>query len=117
VADRRDAIATKMHKIISLWIAASLAILIAERGSAADNDQAAQLAAACAGCHRLDGGDKGIPSITGLSEERFIGIMQAFKSGERSGDIMRAMARSLSDEEIAILAHYLAERGKESNRP
>jgi cytochrome subunit of sulfide dehydrogenase len=103
--------------MVGLSMAASVAVLIAERGSAADNDQAAQLAAVCAGCHRLDGRDKGIPSITGLGEERFIGIMQAFKSGARSGDIMRVMARSLSDEEIAILAHYLAGRGKETNRP
>ena len=98
-------------------MAAIVAILITERGSAADDDQAAQLAAICASCHRLDSQDSGIPPITGLSEKRFIGMMQAFKSGERSSDVMRAMARSLSDEEIAVLAHYLAAREQESNRP
>jgi len=40
----------------------------------------------------------------------------AFKSGERSGPIMRTMARSLSNEEIAILARYFAARGKETQR-
>jgi cytochrome c553 len=42
--------------------------------------------------------------------------MGAFKSGERSGPIMRTMARSLSNEEIAILARYFAARGKETQR-
>jgi cytochrome c553 len=71
----------------------------------------------CAACHRLDGHDKGIPSIIGLSEEQFVIVMEAFKSGERSGPIMRAIARSLSNEEIAILARYFAARGKEAKRP
>jgi cytochrome c553 len=108
-----------VHKIIALSVAASSAITLAERSFAADadNDQGAQLAAMCAACHRLDGHDKGIPSIIGLSEEQFVIVMEAFKSGERSGPIMRAIARSLSNEEIAILARYFAARGKEAKRP
>jgi cytochrome c553 len=103
-------------EIISLSMAASLAISVAERSFAADNDQGAQLAATCAACHRLDGHDRGIPPIVGLSEEQFVAVMRAFKSGERSGPIMRTMARSLSNEEIAILARYFAERGRETQR-
>jgi cytochrome c553 len=105
-----------MHKIVALVTAMSLAICVAERSFAADNDQGAQLAATCAACHRLDGHDVGIPSIVGLSEEQFSIALGAFKSGERSGPIMRTMARSLSNEEIAILARYFASRGKESER-
>jgi cytochrome c553 len=105
-----------MHKIVALVTAMSLAICVAERSFAADNDQGAQLAATCAACHRLDGHDRGIPSIIGLSEEQFVVVMRAFKSGERSGPIMRTVVRSLSDEEIAILARYFASRGKEGER-
>ena len=108
--------ALSLHQIIALSMAASLVVSVAERSFAADNDQGAQLAATCAACHRLDGHDRGIPSIVGLSEEQFVIVMRAFKSGERSGPIMRTMARSLSNEEIAILARYFAARGKETQR-
>jgi sulfide dehydrogenase cytochrome subunit len=108
--------ALSFHQIIALSMAASLVVSFAKRSFAADNDQGAQLAATCAACHRLDGHDRGIPSIVGLSEEQFVAVMRAFKSGERSGPIMRTMARSLSNEEIAILARYFAARGKETQR-
>jgi sulfide dehydrogenase cytochrome subunit len=108
--------AVSFHQIIALSMAASLVVSVADRSFAADNDQGAQLAATCAACHRIDGRDRGIPSIVELSEEQFVTAMRAFKSGERSGPIMRIMARSLSDEEIAILARYFAAGGKETQR-
>jgi cytochrome subunit of sulfide dehydrogenase len=108
--------ALSLHQIIVLSMVASLVVSFAERSFAADNDQGAQLAATCAACHRLDGHDRGIPSIVGLSEEQFVIVMMAIKSGERSGSTMRTMARSLSNEEIAILARYFASRGKEGER-
>ena len=105
-----------LQRIIARSMAAGLALSVAELSFAADNGQGAQLAATCAACHRLDGHDVGIPSIVGLSEEQFSIAMGAFKSGERSGPIMRTMARSLSNEEIAILARYFAARGKETQQ-
>jgi cytochrome c553 len=103
--------------MLALSITAGVLLLFTPQGSAADNDQATQLAATCASCHRVDGRDVGIPPITGLSEEKLRGVMQAFKSGERPGHIMHAIALSLSDEEMTIIAHYLAARGKETERP
>jgi cytochrome subunit of sulfide dehydrogenase len=108
--------ALSLHRIIALLMVASLLVFVAERGFAADDDQGAQLAATCAACHRLDGRDMGIPSIVGLSEKEFATAMSAYKSGERSGPIMRTMARSLSNEEIAVLARYFAAREKETQR-
>jgi cytochrome c553 len=108
--------ALSRDRIIVLAMVASLVVSVAERSFAADNNQDAQLAATCAACHRLDGHDRGIPSIVGLSEEQFVTVMRAFKSGERSGPIMGTMARSLSNEEIAIMARYFAARGKETQR-
>jgi cytochrome c553 len=107
--------ASSLHQFIALSTVLSLVVSFAERSFGADN-QGAQLAATCAACHRLDGHDRGIPSIVGLSEEQFVAVMRAFKSGERTGPIMRTMARSLSNEEIAILARYFAARGKETQR-
>lgn len=113
----RDESASKIRQIIALSIAASLVIFVADHSAVADNDRGAELAATCASCHRLDGRDKGIPSIIGLDEETFIRAMQAFKSGERPSQIMRVMSRSLSNEEISTLAHYLSTLRMETKRP
>jgi len=113
----RDESASKIRQIIALSISASLVIFVANRSAVADNDRGAQLAATCASCHRLDGRDKGIPSIIGLDEETLTRAMQAFKSGEHSSQIMHVMSLSLSNEEIATLAHYLSTLRIETKRP
>lgn len=101
---------------IALSIAIGLVILSPDRGMAAENERAAQLAAMCASCHRLDGRDNGIPSIVGMDKQKFAEAMAAFKSGARSSSIMRAVALQLNDVEIATLAAYLAARPEESKR-
>lgn len=97
-------------------IAAGLLILGADSGMTAEDNRGAQLAALCASCHRLDGGGKAIPSIAGMSKEKFVGAMAAYKSGARANSIMHAVALSLSDAEVAMLAEYLAAQPKESKR-
>jgi cytochrome subunit of sulfide dehydrogenase len=97
-----------MRKIIAASIAAGTFITFADRSLAADRDDGAQLAAMCASCHRLDGGDDGIPTILGMSPEMLTHAMLAYRSRERPSHIMRAIALSLNDEEIATVARYLA---------
>ena len=101
---------------IALAIAVSLINLSANRGMAADSERGAELAATCAACHRLDGRDRGIPSIVGMDTEKLTGAMSAFKSGARSSSIMHAVALSFSDAEIATLAEYLAAQPAEIKR-
>jgi cytochrome subunit of sulfide dehydrogenase len=113
---RRAADATSVHPVISLSIAAGLLVVIANRGLAAKDDRGAQLAAMCASCHRLDGRDKGIPSIVGLDKQALADAMAAFKSGDRSSQIMHAVALSLSDGEVAAVADYLAAQPTGSKR-
>ena len=113
----RDERAPNIRQVIALSISASLVIFVANRSAAADNDRGAQLAATCASCHRLDGRDKGIPSIIGLDEETLTRAMQAFKSGERSSQIMHVMSLSLSNDEIVTLARYLSTLRVEGKRP
>jgi cytochrome subunit of sulfide dehydrogenase len=103
-------------EITALSMVASVIVSFAEQSFAADTGQGTQLAATCAACHRLDGRDRGIPSIVGLSEEQFATAMRAYKSGERFGPIMQIIAHSFSNEEIATLARYFAARGKETQR-
>ena len=102
-----------MRKIIAASIAAGSFITLADRSYAADRDAGAQLAAMCASCHRLDGGNGGIPTILGMSPEMLTRAMLAYRSRERPSHIMRAIALSLSDEEIATVARYLAALNKQ----
>jgi sulfide dehydrogenase cytochrome subunit len=110
IGDRRhgDGAGLSMRKIIAASIAAGSFITFADPSQAADRDGGAQLAAMCASCHRLDGGDGGIPTILGMSPEMLTRAMLAYRSRERPSHIMRAIALSLSDEEIATVARYLA---------
>jgi cytochrome subunit of sulfide dehydrogenase len=101
-------------RLVALAIAASVPVLVVDPGRAGGSEQGAQLAAICASCHRLDGHDKGIPSIVGLDEKQFVATMAAFKSGVRSSQIMHAIALVLSDGEIATLADYLAALPRET---
>jgi cytochrome c len=78
---------------------------------AADDELGAYLAETCASCHQADARNGPIPSIVGLDEARFVSLMRAYRSGERTDSIMQAVARSLTDEETADLAHFLATRG------
>jgi len=104
-------------RLLVLAVAASPILLAASACAAAANDQGGQLAAVCASCHRLDGGEKGIPSIIGLGEDRLTRAMLAYRLGERSSHIMQAIALSLSDEEIAAVARFLAAQGKKAGPP
>jgi cytochrome subunit of sulfide dehydrogenase len=96
---------------------ASLLSPVAYRTAATQGDRAFQLAAVCAACHRLDGGDKGVPSGAGLDEESLIRVLLAYKSGERQGQIMRAVTRSLSNEDIEIIARYLTALQRKPKQP
>jgi cytochrome subunit of sulfide dehydrogenase len=89
----------------------------ADRSGAAPPDRGAQLAAVCASCHRLDGRDHGIPSIIGLDEATLVAKMAAFKSGERTSQIMRVMSLSLTAEDLSAVARYLAAQRKDTPPP
>lgn len=96
--------------LLALPIAASLLLVGAHRGAAA-GDEGARLAASCASCHGSGGREGGIPAIAGLPEKSIARAMLAYKSGERHGQLMQVVAGSLSNDEIAMVAHYLAGQG------
>jgi sulfide dehydrogenase cytochrome subunit len=73
-----------MHQIIAASFAAGLFIILADRSPAADRNGGAQLAAMCASCHRLDGGDQDTPTILGIRPEILTRAMLAYRSSEHS---------------------------------
>lgn len=62
----------------------------------------------CTTCHRLDGTDKGIPSIIGWPSDQFIAVLKSYKAKERDNPVMQSVASSLGDPEMAALAAYFA---------
>lgn len=64
------------------------------------------LSSECITCHRADGSDEGIPSITNWPAEDFVIAMHAYKEQVRPHPVMRMMAGRLSNEEIAALAAF-----------
>ena len=71
-----------------------------------DPEYGAYLAGECTTCHRSDGSDRGIPSITGWPPEDFVIALQAYKRAKRVHPVMQLVAGRLSDEEIAALAAH-----------
>lgn len=76
---------------------------------AGDRDYGEYLASECTTCHRADGEDQGIPSITGWPTQDFVVAMHAYKKKHRPHPVMQMMAGRLSDEEIASLAVFFEE--------
>ena len=69
--------------------------------------------AMCIGCHGIVGYKTAFPSvyhvpmIAGQQAGYIVSALQAYKSGQRSHPSMRAIAASLSDDDMkAIAAHY-----------
>lgn len=73
-----------------------------------DPDYGAYLATECVGCHKADGADAGIPSITNWPVEDFVIALHAYRSNHRTNPAMQLVASRLSDEEIAALAAHFA---------
>ena len=70
--------------------------------------------AACTGCHAPDGqgnNSAGFPALAGQWPEYVETQLKAYRSGDRANDgtgqMMRLIARDLSDDEIAAVASYL----------
>lgn len=75
----------------------------------------------CTGCHSIPGYQASfpqvyrVPKLGGQSAKYIENALQAYKKGERAHPSMQAIAASLSDQQIAALAAYYAERGSEGS--
>ena len=66
----------------------------------------------CAGCHNIPGYKTAFPSVysvpklDGQHAPYIVSALRAYKSGERQHPSMRAIAASLSDQDMADLAAF-----------
>jgi cytochrome c553 len=98
-----------MKKLVIPFIAA---VLSATSFGALAGDPVAGKAKSmtCAGCHGKNGiSSNGMwPNLAGQKEAYLVSQMQMFKDGRRQNAMMSAMAKGLSDADIANLAAYYA---------
>jgi cytochrome c553 len=77
----------------------------------------AKLNASCIGCHSIPGYQSSfpevhkVPMISGQNAKYIIAALNAYKKGDRKHPTMRAVAGSLSEQDIANLAAYYATHG------
>jgi cytochrome c553 len=90
--------------------ALALSISLAGSGAAQAGDAAVgrQKAQMCQTCHGIDGVAKipSAPHIAGESEVYLVTQLKAFRSGQRTHEIMSLIAAQLSDEDIDNLAAW-----------
>jgi cytochrome c553 len=71
----------------------------------------------CEGCHGIEGWRTAypevyrVPKLGGQHEAYLVKALQEYRSGERSHPSMRAIAGTLSDQDMADLAAYYAKGG------
>ena len=101
---------------MGLSFVAGLAVFGGEIAEAVKADKGARLASICASCHDPSGSNRGIPSIVGLDEKQIIEAMLRYRESEAPSIVMHAITLSLSEEEIASVARFLAAEGKDDRR-
>jgi cytochrome c553 len=100
-----------------LAAALSTAQAIAQGAPAGDAAKGRDKTQMCQGCHGIDGWRTAypevysVPRIGGQHEAYLVRALQGYKSGDRSHPSMRAIAASLSDQDMADLAAYYAQGG------
>ncbi|WP_245800478.1 c-type cytochrome [Thiomonas intermedia] len=75
----------------------------------------AKLVATCQGCHNMGGGYRSsfpemfaVPMINGQSAQYIVDALKEYKNGNRRFPTMRAVAASLTDQQMADIAAYYA---------
>jgi len=97
-------------QVLSLLAASVLAVSTSSAIAGGDAAAGKAKAATCAACHGADGISKApnYPNLKGQKAAYVEKQLKAFKSGTRKDPTMNAMAKPLSDADIANLAAYYA---------
>lgn len=75
--------------------------------AAGDTALGEYLSSECAACHQTSGRLAGsIPVIAGRPADQFVALMNAYRTRQRSNDVMWTIAARLNDQEIEALAAY-----------
>ena len=104
-------LAAALATILAIPLAAAQSPAVGDAAKGRDKTQK------CQGCHGIDGWRTAypevyrVPRIGNQHEAYLVKALQEYKSGERAHPSMRAIAASLSDQDMADLAAYYAQGG------
>jgi cytochrome c553 len=86
-----------------------------------DKNAGAMKAQMCIGCHNIQGYQASfpevykVPKIAGQSGRYIVAALMAYRKGDRKHPSMRAIAGSLSDQDMADVAAYYEQLGRSGN--
>jgi cytochrome c553 len=107
---------------ITLW-AAIAAVGARAQDVKGDAGAGAKKVAMCIGCHGLPGYQASfpevykVPKIAGQNAKYLVAALNGYRSGERKHPSMRGVAGSLNDQDIADVAVYYEQLGKDAGAP
>ena len=110
---------TTITVALAALLASSLACAQAPAGDAARGHERVAM---CQGCHGIDGWRTAfpevyhVPKIAGQHAQYLTQALQAYRSGARNHPSMRAIASSLSDQDIADIVAYYAQPAKPAGK-
>jgi cytochrome c553 len=103
---------TLLKSIAALFVLATPVLAWAQAAPNGDPVAGARKTQMCTGCHGIAGWRTAypevysVPKIGGQHPAYIVRALQAYKSGERNHPSMKAIAASLSDQDMADLAAY-----------
>jgi cytochrome c553 len=96
------------HLAIAMAVAAA-ALSPAARSQAADVNLGRNMAANCANCHGTNGASAGgMPALAGQPKDNLVRSLREFRDGKRPATIMHQLSKGYSDEQIELIAAFLA---------
>jgi cytochrome c553 len=104
--------------LMAVLASASLALAGAAQAADGNAEAGKKKTQMCAGCHGIDGFRTAfpevysVPRLGGQSANYIVAALKAYKSGDRVHPSMRAIAGSLSDQDMADLAAYYTSAAK-----
>lgn len=110
----------KLSRTLLLALAATLSFAAAaqDKKAAAPAATAETPVSMCIGCHAIPGYQASfpqvyrVPKIGGQSQQYIEAALKAYRQGDRSHPTMIGVAKGLTDDQIASVAAYYAQRGR-----
>ena len=102
----------------SIALGLGLGSAVRAQDKAGDSVAGEKKAAMCIGCHNIPGYQASfpeiykVPKIAGQNGKYIVSALAAYRKGERKHPTMRAIAGSLSDQDMADLAAFYVQLGK-----
>jgi cytochrome c553 len=107
----------RLSSYLAVSAAALLPLAVAAQTPPAPGDpnKGAQKVAMCQGCHGIVGWRTAfpevyrVPKLSGQNAQYLVAALKQYKSGDRGHPTMKAIAASLSDDDMANIAAYYAQ--------